>query len=233
MMRAYVEAGRVLVDAEGAGGAVVGRAGSLEWVAARTAPGWVFVDWQAPLGEPVTYHAGGASSAPVILEGAADEVASLDGRLRTAIDRVPTRSRELERTRHEFWPARSDRPYVVHSGQRRRSEPVRFGATAAGTEVVDAILEQPRLVVRHNRALCRVRACTIPAVRLFDAGSLQVEFQGIDHEGEYNELTLQGVEPREPARPIPATTWADVAAAHATWADLAAAHATWASLRDS
>ena len=233
-MRAFVEAGRVLIDPQGlTSGEIVGRAGSLEWVAARTAPGWLFVDWQAPLGEPITYRVAGLpETAPVTLDGPADEVASLDGHLRAPVDRAPARSREIARNRHEFWPAQGARPFTVQGGPARHSEPVAFGLTATATVTLEKILEQARLVVRHNRARCRVPACTVPPVRLFDTATATVDFAGYDHDGEYNDVTLEGVEPRPPFRPVAASTWDELAALHSTWDEVAATYSTWDDLRD-
>ena len=230
-----VEQSRVIVDPEGvAGGEIVGHStlSGDEWVAAKESPGRAFVDWQAPLGEPVVYRHGVVESPVAFIESfQRDELASVDGRLVAPIDLANSRERQVERDIHEFWPKGGSRPLILRGGPNRQSEPITFGADAAASNVIERLLEDPFLVVRHNRARCPVKNCSIPAVRLFSPRNGSVRYLGQDYTGEFNEWVLEGVEPRPPATPVPAVTWADVAAV-GSWADVKAAHGSWAGVLD-
>lgn len=230
-----VEQSRVIVDPEGvAGGEIVGHStlSGDEWVAAKDSPGWAFVDWQAPLGEPVVYRHGGVETPVAFVESfQRDEVSSIDGRLVASIYRSSSRERQVERDIHEFWPKGGSRPLILRGGPNKQSEPITFGADAAASSMIERLFEEPFLVVRHNRARCLVKNCSIPAVRLFSLRNGSVRYLGQDYNGEFNEWALEGVEPRPPARPVPAVTWADVAAV-GSWSDVGAAYASWAGVRD-
>ncbi|AZQ77672.1 hypothetical protein EJ997_10290 [Flaviflexus ciconiae] len=231
-----VEQSRVIVDPEGVtGGEIIGRSTITgeTWVAARESPGRAFVDWQAPLGEPVVYRHGGVETPVASLESfRRDELSSIDGRLVAPIDRSNSREWQVERDIHEFWPKGGSRPLILRGGPNRQSEPITFGADAAASSMIERLLEEPFLVVRHNRVRCPVRNCSIPAVRLFSTRNGSVRYLGQDYNGEFNEWVLEGVEPRPPATPVPARTWADIAQEHASWADVAANHGSWAGVRD-
>lgn len=235
-MKVTVEQSRVVIDPEGTvGGLIVGRTtdGEREWVAAKVSPGRAFVDWQAPLGGVIVYEHAGAATPAVLFESyQRDELASLNGRVVAPILRLAGRERQIDRDVHEFRAKGAARPFTLRGGPNTRSEPIKFGADAEATLIVEGLLEQTSLVVRHNIGTCPVKRCTIPAVRLFSTKSGTVSYVGQDHAGEYNEWSLDGVEPRPPASPVPAVTWADVAASHATWADVMAAHSSWADVRD-
>ena len=229
--------GRVVVNPGLAGGAgpIVGRTmdSELEWVAAKESPGRAFVDWQAPIGEAFIYTHGEVTSDVVMVESyRRDELASLDVRTVAPISRSDSRERALDRDVHEFWPKGGARPYTLRGGPNRYSEPVVFMADAEASLIVEALLEDAYLVVRHNRALCRVRRCSVPAVRLFSTRSGSATFLGQDYSGEVNEWVLEGVEPRPPAVPVPARTWADISRGYSSWADVSAAHSSWSGVRD-
>lgn len=235
-MKVTVEQSRVVIDPEGVvGGPVVGRTtdGVREWVAAEVSPGRAFVDWQAPLGGVIVYeHAGVFTPVEVFESYRRDELASLNGRVVAPILRLAGRERQIDRDVYEFRAKGAARPFTLQGGPNTHSEPIKFGAGAEATLIVEELLEQTILVVRHNIGMCPVKRCTIPAVRLFSTKSGTVRYVGQDHVGEFNEWSLDGVEPRPPASPVPVRTWADIKRAHSSWAEVSAAHNSWASVRD-
>lgn len=231
MIESTLSEGRILLQAS-EGSRVTGHAGGLEWTVTEAAPAWRLTDWQAPIGLTITYRAGLETSTVTFTSSNRDDLAGLDGRPVVPIVRAAGRDREISRGLSTYYPGRAALPYTRRGHPNRRSEALEFGAPGSATETLEALLEEPRILIRHNAQLCPVKQCSIKPVRLFSTEEAAITYVGEDASGEWNQWTLSGVEVRPPAGPVPAYTWADVRDTYPTWSAVEAANATWADVRD-
>lgn len=208
---------RVIVDPVNFRGVITGSSGGRSWKI--TAPGYKFVDYNAPLSGLVTYMFGTTRRNVTLASSVSDSVGSLNGLKVAPVVRGTSRTRSFETGAAVTWATNNRRPWVLFPRESREPvENLEFLTETAGTITVEELLNNPApLLVKHDTGSCRVPGCLLPPVRLVTVNTANHEYRGYTAGAELVAWSFDVVPGVEPGKPVPAYSWWNVREENNNW----------------